>query len=75
MDVFRISEVLGFFEMAIGMCLVTLGDTLNRIPHRPIGSPFGKIAVSARAAVCVLEFAEGVKDLDVGLWTQGWLLA
>ena len=68
-----VSGVVRFLEMVTGMVLVILGDTLSRLPHCPIGSPFGKIAVGARAPVCELTWLEGGQSVEAGYFLTGWL--
>lgn len=52
LHVYAFSELLGFFECAIRLALVAVGETVLRIPHIPIGNPMGKIAVECLAGEC-----------------------
>ncbi len=71
--VFWLTEVVPLVEMVLGMSLVQVGDRVFRVPRCPIGSPFGKIAVSARAALCELRFLEEAKHVRSGFHIPGWL--
>ena len=72
---FGFDELLLFFALAISLALAYLGDAVFRVPHVPIGSKVGKIAVSAVAGQREIVWTEWCSKVWGLFCPTGWDLA